>query len=154
MKSTFAKKLGSLRREKGLSQRRAATDLGISQALLSHYENDAREPKLDFVAKICDYYDVSADYLLGRISERKTRTLPIPHGSENAARLNSAAADVFNTLDGISDPELYEAAVDFLVLPIETIAALLNEPDLLYNPSRDAELKMAEAAFVKRLRNK
>ena len=152
MKSAFAKKLSSLRREKGLSQRRAAADLGISQALLSHYENDAREPKLEFVTKVCDYYDISADYLLGRITERKIRTLPIPHDCQGAPRLKSAASVVFNTLDGLSDPELYAAAVDYLVIPIETVAVLLNDPCVQYDPSRDADLKIAEAAFVKRLR--
>ena len=70
MKSTLAKTLGTLRREKKLSQREAAAKLGISQALLSHYENDAREPKFDFVIRACDYYNVSADYLLGRSDER------------------------------------------------------------------------------------
>ena len=70
MKSKFSVKLGKLRREKGLSQRQAAAELGISQALLSHYETGAREPKLDFVIKTCEYYSVSADYILGRTDER------------------------------------------------------------------------------------
>ena len=46
--------------------RTAAEALNISQALLSHYENGAREPGLDFVRRACDYYGVSADYLLCR----------------------------------------------------------------------------------------
>ena len=58
--------LNRLRREKGLSQRAVAADLGISQALLSHYENGAREPGLQFVCRACDYYGVTADYLLCR----------------------------------------------------------------------------------------
>lgn len=63
---TFAATLSELRRRKGLSQRKAAADLKISQALLSHYENGAREPGLNFVCRVCDYYGVTADYLLGR----------------------------------------------------------------------------------------
>ena len=63
---SFCRILGDLRREKGVSQRKAATDLHISQALLSHYENGAREPGLSFVCRACDYYGVSADYILGR----------------------------------------------------------------------------------------
>jgi transcriptional regulator with XRE-family HTH domain len=55
-----------LRHEKKISQRKAAQDLGISQALLSHYENGIREPRLEFITKACDYYGVSADYLFGR----------------------------------------------------------------------------------------
>ena len=66
MDRSFPEILSALRRERGLSQRSAAADLGISQALLSHYENGAREPGLGFVRRACDYYGVSADYLLGR----------------------------------------------------------------------------------------
>lgn len=66
----FPRVLSLLRQEKGISQRKAAAELGISQALLSHYEKGIREPGLHFVAKACDYYHVSADYLLGRSLSR------------------------------------------------------------------------------------
>ena len=51
MKSNFSRVLSLLRQEKGVSQRKAAADLGISQALLSHYENGIREPGLAFVPR-------------------------------------------------------------------------------------------------------
>ena len=41
MERTFHGTLSTLRRGRGLSQRQAAADLGISQALLSHYETGA-----------------------------------------------------------------------------------------------------------------
>ena len=66
MDRSFPEILSALRREKSINQRTAAADLGISQALLSHYENGAREPGLGFVCRACDYYGVSADYLLCR----------------------------------------------------------------------------------------
>ena len=47
----FSRTLSLLRQEKGVSQRKAAGALGISQALLSHYENGIREPGLAFVVK-------------------------------------------------------------------------------------------------------
>lgn len=59
-----------LRKERGITQKQAAEDLGISQALLSHYEKGIRECGLDFVVKVADYYGVSCDYLLGRSAER------------------------------------------------------------------------------------
>ena len=59
-----------LRCERGITQKQAAEDLGISQALLSHYEKGIRECGLDFVVKAADYYGVSCDYLLGRSAER------------------------------------------------------------------------------------
>ena len=66
MERSFPETLSALRRERNISQRCAAVELGISQALLSHYENGAREPGLAFVCRVCDYYGVSADYLLCR----------------------------------------------------------------------------------------
>ena len=75
MNEEFSRTLSLLRQEKGVSQRTAATALGISQALLSHYENGIREPGLAFVVKACDYYGVSADFLLGRTLSRDGTTI-------------------------------------------------------------------------------
>ena len=69
MDRSFPQTLAALRKERNISQRQAAAELHISQALLSHYENGAREPGLGFVCKVCDYYQVSADYLLCRCEE-------------------------------------------------------------------------------------
>ncbi|MBQ3417693.1 MAG: helix-turn-helix domain-containing protein [Ruminococcus sp.] len=70
MNKSFSRNITLLRKEKNLSQKQAAQELGISQALLSHYEKGIRECSLDFVCKIADYYDVSADFLLGRNYDR------------------------------------------------------------------------------------
>ena len=75
MSSDFPRCLSLLRQEKGISQRAAAKELGISQALLSHYENGVREPGLAFVVKACNYYNVSADFLLGRTLSRDGTTI-------------------------------------------------------------------------------
>lgn len=69
--SKFAQVLSRLRKERGISQKKAASDLGISQALLSHYEKGIRECGLDFVIRCSEYYGVTTDYLLG-ISENRT----------------------------------------------------------------------------------
>ena len=70
MNKDFPRIMTFLRKERGLSQKQAASDLGISQALLSHYEKGIRECGLDFLCKAADYYEVSADYLLGRTVQR------------------------------------------------------------------------------------
>ena len=72
MERNFAAVMSELRHARGLSQRKVAADLKISLALLSHYENGIREPGLAFVVRACDYYQVSADYLLGRLTDRGT----------------------------------------------------------------------------------
>ena len=75
MNPDFSRSLSLLRQERGLSQRQVARELGISQALLSHYENGIREPGLNFVVKACDFYNVSADFLLGRTLSRDGTTI-------------------------------------------------------------------------------
>lgn len=66
MTSDFAENLTLLRKERKISQKQAAADLGVSQALLSHYEKGVRECGLKFLVKAADYYNVSCDVLLGR----------------------------------------------------------------------------------------
>lgn len=68
--SKFSVILSQLRKERGISQKKAAVDLGISQALLSHYEKGIRECGLDFVIKCSEYYGVTTDYLLGVSASR------------------------------------------------------------------------------------
>ncbi len=70
MTMEFNRIITLLRKERGVTQKQAAEELGVSQALLSHYEKGIRECGLEFVVKIADYYDVSCDYLLGRSPER------------------------------------------------------------------------------------
>lgn len=77
MKSDFPRVLSLLRKEKGISQKDAAKELGVSQALLSHYEKGIRECGLDFLIHAADFYGVSADYLLGRSADPEGMTLTV-----------------------------------------------------------------------------
>ena len=77
MSESFPRLLKMLRKEQKLSQREAAELLGVSQALLSHYEKGIRECKLDFVVKVADFYGVSCDYLLGRSPEKNGANITV-----------------------------------------------------------------------------
>lgn len=77
MNNNFSRIITLLRKERGCSQKKAAAELGVSQALLSHYEKGIRECGLDFVVKIADYYNVSCDYLLGRTPHRSGATISV-----------------------------------------------------------------------------
>lgn len=98
MASDFSRTLSLLRQEKGVSQRKAATDLGISQALLSHYENGIREPGLSFVVKACDYYRVSADYLLGRTLSRDGAMIDAVDLYDSSAEKGTLKGSILATL--------------------------------------------------------
>ena len=75
MNNSFPRIITLLRKERGLSQKSVAQKLGISQALLSHYEKGIRECGLDFLVQTADFYGVSCDYLLGRSNDRSGAVL-------------------------------------------------------------------------------
>lgn len=77
MNADFPRLITLLRKEKGISQKQAAAEFGISQALLSHYEKGIRECGLDFLVKCARFYGVSCDYLLGVSPERNGRQLTV-----------------------------------------------------------------------------
>ncbi len=58
------KGLRIIRKEKNLNQLKVAMDLNISREALSHYENGKREPSLDMLNKMSEYFNVSIDYLI------------------------------------------------------------------------------------------
>lgn len=58
--------LKEIRKAKGISQDKAAEDLGISLRAYQNYEYGAREPNLEMLNKLADYFEVTVDYLLGR----------------------------------------------------------------------------------------
>ena len=62
-------KLKSLRKQYGLSQREAASRLGISTSVISAYENGERTPSTENLLALSYPYKCSTDYLLGKESE-------------------------------------------------------------------------------------
>ena len=64
-------KLKELRKNKGLTQDELASSLNIQQQTYGKYELNKREPDIQTLCKIADYYGVSLDYLC----EHKTEQL-------------------------------------------------------------------------------
>lgn len=136
MNADFPRILTLLRKERGISQKQAASELGISQALLSHYEKGIRECGLDFVVRTADFYGVSCDYLLGRSPERTGAKLTVEdipeadsQGRENTMRgsilpvlnkklLFNALNIVFDMLSNVNDKTLTAEISSFLNLAV------------------------------------
>lgn len=66
---TWNEKLRCERLSKGLSQKQVAEQLQISRTGYANYEHGTREPSFDVLRRICDFYDISADYLIGRTDD-------------------------------------------------------------------------------------
>ncbi len=56
--------LREIRKKKGFSQLKVAMDLTISREALSYYENGKRNPDLEMLVKMSQYFHVSIDYLI------------------------------------------------------------------------------------------
>lgn len=176
----FSRTLSLLRQERGVSQRTAAGDLGISQALLSHYENGIREPGLAFVVKACDYYHVSADFILGRTLSRDGSMLSseevlgaaepgnILQGSVLATLqsklLSGAIGVLFGLLGKLGDKAAINMAGAYLGSAVYQLyrhlyrSAGANEAYFALDPNActmgmaDADMKLAETKYAKALR--
>ena len=63
--SIFAQRLRELRLEKGLSMKQLSKEINTTDAAVSNWENEINEPKISYLKAIAQYFNVSADYLLG-----------------------------------------------------------------------------------------
>lgn len=64
--NTFGKILRELRIERRLSQRQLGEVFGVCNQTVSFWESGSREPDLDTLCKIADFFEVSCDFLLDR----------------------------------------------------------------------------------------
>lgn len=62
---TIGDRLRELRENLGLMQITVSKKIGISNKVLSNYENNISTPDLQTLILICNFYHVSSDYLLG-----------------------------------------------------------------------------------------
>ena len=61
----FAQRLRELRQDKRLSMKQLAKELNTTDAAISNWENEINEPKISYLVSIAQFFNVSADYLLG-----------------------------------------------------------------------------------------
>ena len=66
MRKILSERLKQCRKEKGLTQQQVAIYCDITEKAYQNYELMTREPKLEILVKIADFYEVSLDYLVGR----------------------------------------------------------------------------------------
>ncbi len=65
--SKFSQRLKEMRVEKGLTQMQLAQATHVSQTAISGYEIGRNRPTDEIIIVFCQYFHVSADYLLGLV---------------------------------------------------------------------------------------
>lgn len=62
-------KIQNLRKNKNITQEDLATELGVTAAAVSKWENDYTLPDIIMLCAIADYFEITTDELLGRAKE-------------------------------------------------------------------------------------
>ena len=67
----FSERLVLLRKSNGLTQKKLAEEMDLSELAIQNYESQRRKPAFDVLIALADYFDVSLDYLVGRSEDPK-----------------------------------------------------------------------------------
>ena len=83
---TFIDRLNELLKQKGVSAHKMSLQLGLSKSVYTAWKERGNTPPGDVLNKLADYFDVSVDYLLGRVDNPHSEipvALSAPQGYEN-----------------------------------------------------------------------
>ena len=69
----FGEKLKQLRINKPVTQKQIADYLGVNTVTVQRFEYGDRRPSYENLIKLCDYFQVSADFLLGLSDDPERR---------------------------------------------------------------------------------
>ena len=69
----FVERLNKLIEENKITKYRLAKDLEVSKQAVLWWCDGVNEPKISYLKKIAEYFDVSADYLVGLEDETGTK---------------------------------------------------------------------------------
>ena len=91
----FGDKLKDIRSKRGYTQQKLADELSITSRTIAFWEANERTPSLEYLSRICDIFNVSADYMLGRTAKETERTDMIPEPLSIAAhKTNGSSSEV------------------------------------------------------------
>lgn len=88
--SKLSETLSDLISDSGLNLKETAEKIGLHASGLTYYTKGEREPSVETIIKIAEYYNCSVDFLLGREAENKNLTFkPCPPFAEQLKFLKS-----------------------------------------------------------------
>lgn len=62
----YIERIKGLMNEERISQAELARSVGISQSAVCNWLNGKKEPSIDSLWRLADFFDVSVDYIIGR----------------------------------------------------------------------------------------
>lgn len=98
-------RLKELRKEKGMTLRQLSEKINISYAELSLIENEKRGLSIDLLHTICDYFNVSSDYLLGKSNLRNAKVIIV---ADSDGSLTEVQHQLLDATKGLTTEDLIE----------------------------------------------
>jgi len=81
-------RMAAFRVAKGLSQAQLGEALGMKRDLVAYYERSAKNPSLELVKKVADFFGVSVGEMLNDLSRSKRKPGPPSQFTQIAERLD------------------------------------------------------------------
>jgi len=127
---TFARRLIALRKQKGLTQEQMSDLLPVSRTGYSSWEQKKSKPDLENLVMLCEFFSVSADYLLGLSDAPSRINVKKPQPDEISSI--SSIADTAVKRDSLADfdQELHEEILSY---------ARFRQAEFDKNLSKDAD---------------
>lgn len=162
----FQIRLKKLREDAGFTQAALSKKLGVSQGTIGNWESGTREPNLDTLQQIANYFHVSTDYLLGktdipgpgysdpsqlkvvmnirRLLEQQKKTpskldsaLKLPLGTTEQWLLNQGDKSYMNHLPQIA--AFFQVSTDYLLTNVQVVNTGEDLPDIYLRLAQGAK---------------
>lgn len=115
--SKFVENLRRLISERGITQKRFLSDMGLNINAIGDWQKNGNIPKGDTLQSIANYFSVSVDYLLGESSE--------PVSEDVLDLVNSIEAHILESCHGdLSIAQKWQTEVDALAVELEAVRTL------------------------------
>lgn len=99
----FGLLLRELRERSNLTQKQLGNKIGVSEGMISRYENNMSEPPFETVRDFSAIFNVSMDYLAGM---EKQRSIPTTGLTEEQIDIMHSLGDAFHSLNSSSKQKL------------------------------------------------
>lgn len=103
-------RIKQLREKRGLIQDILATELGITQQMLSKYERDITLIKVDVLKRIAAYFNVTTDYLLG-VSD-------IKRDLQRQMKINETLDEYYDLVEVYKELDQYEQEMIWAIIQV------------------------------------
>lgn len=153
----------ALRTERGLTQGQLAKEVGLSKSAIIKYENNERKPDFEAIAKLEEFFNVSASYLLGKtiyrnISEKVffTEVLHLDETlRDKPEEIRKAAISIYNSFKEIVEKIIEQNEHDAMKR-LSILRSLTDKINTIYFsdylPTKELweEGKLSELEFYKK----